>query len=134
MSFALEPVKNATSADEAALAGAAVYAFRRNGHPMFAVTATWPTHEAMPTVKAKGRVFFGDSAGQWRDPVLLDLLDGSVKRLALAKDWPKPVVRFDLANHIQVITEAAALEPHLHLAPVAAKSAGAAPSAQKTHE
>lgn len=134
VSFALEPVKNATSADEAALAGAAVYAFRRNGHPMFAVTATWPTHEAMPTVKAKGRVFFGDSAGQWRDPVLLDLLDGSVKRLALAKDWPKPVVRFDLANHIQVITEAAALEPHLHLAPVAAKPAVAAPSAQKTHE
>lgn len=135
VSFALEPVKDASAADEAALAGAAVYAFRRNGYPMFAVTATWPTYEDMPKVKARGRVFCGDSSGQWNDPVLLDLLDGSVKRLPLVKGWPSPSVRFELANHIQVITEAAALEPHLHMAKSAAKPAEkVAPSQQKTHE
>lgn len=134
-SFALEPVKNASAQDEAILAGAAVYVFRRRGQPLFAVTSTWPTTEAMPTVKARGRLFCGDATGQWKDPVLLDLVDGSVKRLALAKDWPSPVVRFELANHIRVITEASALEPHLHISPgVGLKAAEIKPSAQKVHE
>lgn len=134
-SLALEPVKNATAADEAALAGAMVYAFRRKGYPFFAVTATWPTTEAMPPVKARGRVFCGDAVGQWRDPVLFDLLDGSFKRLSLAKDWPSPVVRFELANHIKIVTEAAALEPYIHLRGCAPKSdLKVEPSAQKTHE
>ncbi len=135
VSFALEPVKGATASDEAVLAGAAVYAFRRNGYPLFAVTATWPTTEAMPPVKARGRVFTGDATWNWTDPVLLDLIDGTVKRLPLVKDWPLPVVRFALANHIQVITEAAALEPYIRLPPKSQPAATkTAPSAQKTHE
>ncbi len=135
VSFSMAPVKDATAADEAVLAGAAVYAFRRNGYPMFAVTATWPATEAMPPVKMRGRVFTGDSTWNWKDPVLLDLVDGSVKRLPLVKDLPLPVVRFSLKNHVQVITEAAALAPYINLKPIDKTSTTkAAPSAQKTHE
>ena len=51
----------------------------------------------------------------WKDPVLLDLLDGTVKRLQPSADGRR--VHFELANHVKVVTEAAALAPHVKLPP-----------------
>lgn len=97
------------------VSGAAVYAFRRNGLPLFAVTALWPSQEAMNPVKVGSTMFSGDSSGTWKDPVLYDLLDGTVRRLNPSPDGTR--VFFDLANHIRIVTEAAALAPYVKLPP-----------------
>lgn len=97
------------------VSGAAVYPFRRNGLPLFAVTSSWPAHEAMEPVKVGATLFTGETSGTWKDPVLLDLLDGKVKRLQPSAEGR--CVHFELANHVKVVTEAAALAPHVKLPP-----------------
>lgn len=97
------------------VSGAAVYPFRRNGLPLFAVTSSWPAHEAMEPVKVGATLFTGETSGIWKDPVLLDLLDGKVKRLQPSAEGR--CVHFELANHVKVVTEAAALAPHVKLPP-----------------
>ena len=132
-SLSLAPVDGKDAAAEAKVAGAAIYAFRRRGCPLFAFTATGSAAEAMPPVEAKAQAFLGDSFSQWRDPVLLDLLDGSVERLDLREAGTASHLRVKLANHVKLLTEAAALAPHL-LLPLRAPAPGAAPAAQKDHE
>ena len=136
VALSVRPARKApTATEEAIAAGAVVYAFRRNAHPLFAVTASWPATEAMAEVPVKASCFFGDSEGQWQDPVLFDLVTGEVTRLTVARDWPSPVVRFNLANHVRIVTEAAALSPLVKLAPRTKTVRGAAgPSKQKDHE
>lgn len=97
------------SADEALAAGAAVYAFRRKGLPFFAFTSKAPATREEPPVPVKARAYFGTPDGAWHEPVLFDLADGTVTPLELTDDWPAPWLAVDLRNHIQVITEAAAL-------------------------
>ena len=92
-------------------AGAAVYAFRRNGFPLFAVSAIWPAYREMEPVKVDATFFDGGADAPqrttWREPVLLDLLDGSVTPLRPFENGFR--VSFDLVHHIRVVTEAAAL-------------------------
>ena len=123
--------RDAPSADQAIATGAAVHCFRRNELPLFAVTSAWPAHEEMPPLDVTATLFDG-GASVWREPVVFDLVDGSVER-------PKPVgagkqVRFKLANHVKVVAEAAALAPYVKsLQPEAAPSASGA-SSQADHE
>lgn len=127
--------RKAPPSEDALVTGAAIYPFKRRGLPLFAVTSCWPAHEEMPPIEVKAQVFLGDSSN-WQDPVILDLLSGKVRRLDPVKDWPTPKVRFDLRNHVQVITEALALEPYVKLPPRAGRGTDVpkGPSAQKNVE
>ncbi len=131
-SLSLRAKNDASSVEHALVTGAAVHVFRRNSLPMFAVTSTWPAHEEMKPVAVTASLFAGDSAGVWKDPVLFDLMDGSVRRLKPSADGLR--VQFDLANHVKVVTEAAALAPHLVLEPAARTAAPAGGGGQATHE
>ena len=123
---------------QALAAGAAVHAFRRNGFPLFAATALWPAHEAMPPVRVDATLFDGGAAAPehavWREPVLLDLLDGTVAPLTPFGDGFR--VSFDLANHVRVVTERDALVgvSGLALPAAAAERPADAPPSQSTHE
>ena len=123
------------SLSQALVAGAAVHAFRRNGFPLFAVTALWPTHEVMNPIRVDSTLFDGGASSRWTSPVLLDLIDGSVTPLKPFENNRR--VSFDLANHIRVVTEAAALEGFAEHVPAVSESS-AAPEAtsslQATHE
>ena len=97
---------------------------------MFAFSSVWPAHEEMAPVKARTRLFVDEPGCVWRNPVLFDLTSGEVKRL-------KPGVRelgVEVANHIKVLTEAAALAPHIVLRTSAAVPAPAPKSEQADHE
>lgn len=122
------------SLNQALVAGAAVHTFRRNGFPLFAATAVWPTNEAMEPIRVDTTLFDGTAASRWTSPVLLDLVDGAITPLEPFGDGRR--VSFDLVNHIRVVTEAAALEPYLHLddgsPPVPA--AGPVSTSQESHE
>ncbi len=123
---------------QALAAGAAVHAFRRNGFPLFAATALWPAHEVMPPVRVDATLFDGGAAAPeravWREPVLLDLLAGTVAPLTPFGDGFR--VSFDLANHVRVVTERAALVgvPGLALPDAAAAHPMDTPLSQSTHE
>ena len=126
----IEPDRNQPGEDQAKAVGTAVYGFRRNGLPMFAFSSVWPAHEEMKPVAAGARLFTGEPGCFWRDPVVLDLTSGEVRRL-------KPgarELRIEIANHIRILTEAAALAPHITLAPSAAPAAPAQKSGQADHE
>ena len=84
----------------------------------------------MEPVKATASLFTGEPGCAWRDPVVLDLTSGEVRRL-------KPGAReltLEIANHVRVLAEAEALAPHIMLESRAAKPAGGAPAAQADHE
>lgn len=126
----IDPIRDLPGEEQAKSVATAVYAFRRNGLPMFAFTSTWPAHEEMKPVKARARLFTGEPGAVWRDPVLFDLTSGEVTRL-------KPGAReltLEIANHIKVLTEAAALAPHIKLESHAAEGASIAPGKQADHE
>lgn len=132
-SLTLRTLPGATSEEQALATSAPVYVFRRNGLPMFAVTATWPAHEGMKPIKVNATIFTGVSSGEWKDPVLFDLVDGGVRRLKPSADGLR--VQFELANHVRVVTEAAALAPHIVLEPVApAAKSEKNNGGQATHE
>ena len=122
------------SLSQALVAGAAVHTFRRNGFPFFAATAVWPTNEAMAPIRVDATLFDGGAASRWTTPVLLDLMDGGVTPLEPFGEGRR--VSFDLANHIRVVTEAAALAPHLRLDGGSSSAAADAPvpSSQESHE
>ncbi len=92
----------------------------------------------MPPVRVDATLFDAAAAAPeraaWRDPVLLDLLDGSVEPLEPFDGGFR--VSFDLANHIRVVTERAALEgvSGLALPAAAAERPVDAPLSQSTHE
>lgn len=123
---------------QAIVSGAAVHSFRRDSFPLFAVTSRWPAHEDMPPVRVDATLFDAAAAAPeraaWRDPVLLDLLDGSVVPLEPFDGGFR--VSFDLANHIRVVTERDALVGVFGLAlPAAAATRKAdAPLSQYDHE
>ena len=126
----IDPIRGQPGEKQAKAVGTAVYGFRRNGLPLFAFSSVWPAHEEMAPVKARTRLFVNEPGCVWRDPVLFDLTSGEVKRL-------KPGVReltVEVANHIKVLTEAAALAPHIKLEPSAAVPAPAPKSGQANHE
>ena len=130
-SLVLRAPRDAPSVDQAIATGAAEHGFRRNGLPLFAVTSAWPAHEEMPPLDVTATLFDG-GASVWREPVVFDLVDGSMER-------PKPVgagkqIRFKLANHVKVVAEAAALAPYVKsLQPETLPSASGA-SSQADHE
>jgi len=129
ISLSLQAQGDAVS-DRTLVAGAAVYGFRRKGLPFFAFTSTAPAESEEPPVPIRVRTFFGTPDGVWREPVLFDLLDGSVTSLEQTDEWPSPWLGVNLRNHIQVITEAAALSdastPVLHSPARSATSKGQA--------
>lgn len=135
ISLVLNPVDDAASAaDSAKVAGAEVYCFRRRGLLFFAFTGSWPAQDEMLPVDVRARAFFGTSDGQFRDPVLLDLVDGSVSRLDMRPSWQAVDMRVKLSNYVKVMTEAAALEPYISLPPRAEAKADASAKTQSTHE
>ena len=126
----VDPVRDQPGEEQAKAVGMAVYGFRRNGLPMFAFTSVWPAHEEMKPVKATARLFTGEPGCAWRDPVVLDLTTGEVRRL---KPGAKSLA-IEIANHIRVLTEAAALAPHIALEPSDAAPAPVRKSGQADHE
>ena len=121
--------KGVSHAGQALAAGASVYGFRRNGLPMFAFTSSWPADEAMEPVDVEASLFTGDMSA-WREPVVFDLVDGSVAR-------PSPngaKLRLKLENHVKIVAEAAALAPYVEAKLPAAAPATPAHSAQNDHE
>ena len=125
-----KPNRDGSAEEQARVVGSASYGFRRNGFPMFALTATWPAREEMPPVRATARMFTGDAGACWRDPVVLDIASGEVSRLQSGS----AAVTVEIANHVKILTEAAALAPHVSLAPREAVPAKSVSAGQADHE
>ena len=91
------------------------HAFRRNGSAFVAyVRPELPSDE--PVVRETDvSVFFGNSKERWRDPVVLNVVDGTVTRVKPDK-WSFGA-HLPYSGELRVFTEAAALKPHVMLAP-----------------
>ena len=107
--LAFAPHKTMTAFQTNVVNGVAVYPFRRNGLPMIAYTASVPVTDPLDPFKARVHTTFGNSKEVWKDPVLFDLVDGSLSRPPLRKDWPEWKLEVDVKDHVVVLTEAAAL-------------------------
>ena len=87
--------------------------FVRNGQPLFAYVMPLPLAEDPATRYPLVDMFLADTSVRWRDPVVVDVVDGTVCRLPLSKDGVKLVL--PLSAHLRFVTEAAALKPYLDL-------------------
>lgn len=132
--FDLWPWDKPAPGDEAYLNTAVAYAFRRKGLPLVAFTATTPFLEEHASVRFLGLAFFGSSAERWKDPVLVDLVDGSAVRVEQRESWPEPKLVLPLKPHVQIVTEAAALLPYYDLGAAGTNAVRAVHQTQSDHE
>ena len=89
----------------------------------------------------RGRTSFGSgqdslssSAERWKDPVLVDLVDGSAVRVEQRESWPEPKLVLPLKPHVQIVTEAAALLPYYDLGAAGTNAVRAVRQMQSDHE
>ena len=89
------------------------HTFRRSGLAFIAYVRPSPPSDEPVASEADVSVFFGNSRERWKDPVVLNVVDGSVARVKPDR-WGFGA-RLTYSGELRVLTEAAALEPYLHL-------------------
>ena len=132
--LAFAPTRAMSVARTNVVNGIAVYSFRRRGLPLFGYTATLPVTVPLAPFKARAHTVFGNAKEAWKDPVLFDLVDGSVTRPPLRKDWPEPKLELPVKDHVVVLTEAAALAGIADVGGAARDVKAKASAAQVDHE
>lgn len=134
MNMTMTPLKGATSEEAEFVGGAVIHTFRRHGVPMIAYSASSDVTVARPEVKCRALAFFGNGDEVWKDPVVFDLVDGSIVRPPFRKDWPEPKLELPVRDHMLVLTEAAALAPHYSVGEAKATPAANLSVDQVNHE
>jgi len=100
--------------------GMVFHAFRRNGSAFIAYVQPLPPSEDPVVSEVDVSVFFGNSWERWKDPVVMNVVDGSVVRVKLDR-WGFGA-RVPCSSELRVFTEAAALMPYVDMGATAEKT------------
>ena len=89
----------------------AVHSFLRHGEPLFAYVMPLPLNDNPAPKSVRVISILKKCEDHWRDPVVVDVIDGSVRRAKFSGRE----VELPLSAHLCVVTEATVLRPYMDI-------------------